>query len=231
MFIAGNRWTPKEREDSLASFLLRRPGLKSLDIQDSRLFDIWPPTSPRIPLFQLQRLLCPARIVSGIAARRLEFARLDWSNEEEPNAVAGDCRCTQAIVVALKSMTQPYVPFIYAIEDCDPVFPELLASMSRNIAYTKTLHIYMDSNHHSRNEIISHFTNYLPRFTGLLFLWLDLRLVLGTKDTADQLTVQGPGDVFSALAVCRLCFSAWRKVSGTWEKYPVDEFMALSGID
>ncbi|KAJ7687272.1 hypothetical protein B0H17DRAFT_1136395 [Mycena rosella] len=224
---------------------------RDLHIRDlGHLSDLWPPTSPRIRLFQLQRLLCPARIVSGITARSLEFARLDWISEEEPNAV-------EAIVVALKSMTHPDVPFICAIEDCDHVFPELLASILRNIPYTKALHMCMDSNHHSRNGPTIFMARPPPRFRnqghnrsahstrarrclfdpsgvslmGLLFLWLDLRLVLGTKDTTDQLTVRGLGDVYLTLAACRLCFSAWRKVSGAWEKYPVDELMVLSGID
>ncbi|KAJ7675127.1 hypothetical protein B0H17DRAFT_1182984 [Mycena rosella] len=218
-------WTSTERENSAASFLLRHPALKSLDLLYP--LDVRPTATARIPLLHLQRLRCPFRIVPGIEARCLEFARLDWEFGEEANDL-------EAIIVALKSMTHRDVPFICANDDCDDYFPEILASISRNIPYTKTLQMSMIllPQEHARSEIISHFTNYLPRFTSLLFLSLDVSFdCFGTNDAEDQISVQGLGDVCSTLVGCCLSGNAWRKVSGTWEKYPLEEFMALAGID
>ncbi|KAJ7687644.1 CHAT domain-containing protein [Mycena rosella] len=125
MGITEDQWTSTEREDSLASFLLRHPALKSLDIRDfRRLSDIWPPTSPRIPLLHLQCF--------GLHIKK-HTVHEDTPHEHGP----------------------------------DP-------------------------------------TDYLPRFSGLQFLWLDLGLISRSNDTNHQITVQGLGDVCSTLEACYL---------------------------
>ncbi|KAJ7490807.1 hypothetical protein FB451DRAFT_1361557, partial [Mycena latifolia] len=128
-------WTSTEREDSLASFLLRHPSLETLHIQDWLYgqIQVWPSTSARIPLRHLQKLRCPVRIVPSIVSDTLKEARLDWY-DAEPNEV-------EAIFVALKSMARMDIPFICRNDSGDKFVFEIMNSLSRNIPHTKVLEL------------------------------------------------------------------------------------------
>ncbi|KAJ7777164.1 hypothetical protein B0H16DRAFT_1712208 [Mycena metata] len=83
---------------------------------------------------------------------------------------------------------------------------------------------------------IPHVKKHLPRFTHLEFFAfesldeVDGRLTFGETEAEDQLTVHDFGDLCPTLQACRLSKNAWRRVNGTWERFPADDFLARAGI-
>ncbi|KAJ6585642.1 hypothetical protein B0H19DRAFT_1250436 [Mycena capillaripes] len=81
------------------------------------------------------------------------------------------------------------------------------------------------------DEALVQLRNYLPRFASLLFLsvttyfddtWLNVGEVRNT--------VHDIVDACPSLKACRFNLRAWRKVNGTWEEYPADDFPKLAGV-
>ncbi|KAJ7467474.1 hypothetical protein FB451DRAFT_393760 [Mycena latifolia] len=224
-----SHWSSPEPEDTLASFLLRHPALKTLHIQYWNELEVWPSTSARIPLLHLERLRCPARLVPYIFSHSLAEVVLYWVDvDSEQNEVE------KTFVTLKEMMSRTEISFLcinYAFEDD---FPEIVDSLSRNIPHTKTLRLALLDYPDDPREIIRHLRDCLSSFTGLIFLSLECicepdRYLSGAEDEDPQ-TVQAFGDACRTLEGCRLQKCAWRKVDGIWENHPLEDFMVLAGI-
>ncbi|KAJ7687224.1 hypothetical protein B0H17DRAFT_1070333 [Mycena rosella] len=193
----------------LVSFLLRHPRLKILGIQDIDDMGFWPPTA-RVPLLNLTQLWCPVRLVPSIITHNLQRARLVWNDREvEPSAV-------EKTSVALKSMASSDTLFVCSNDSCDPNFPEIVDSISRNMPYTTTLLLGL-WDFPSSNEITGQLAHCLPRFRCLEFLCLHVDDVGDTfwNNEEDQTVVHSMGDAFPTLQALRLHQRTWRKVDQT----------------
>jgi hypothetical protein len=133
--IQGPNWTSTEREDTLASFLMRHPALEIVEIEScGDPVEVWPSASTQIHLLNLRSIMCPARVIPSIFARGLQEARISWEagiHELETN------------IVALAAMTGIDVPFACYSQYCDAYSysTEIMDSISRNIPSTRTLHL------------------------------------------------------------------------------------------
>ncbi|KAJ7684217.1 hypothetical protein DFH06DRAFT_1462596 [Mycena polygramma] len=221
--IKDRHWTSLQQEDTVASFLIRHPALKSVEIIHSWYADSWPSTSARIPLLNLERIRAPPRFLPSILARGLKEVRLEWL-EKEP---------AEPIFSILGPMTRSDVPFVYSNFCRGDQCAEIVDSISRNVPHTKTLcmDIHMLSSM-VRKEIIVQFMESLPLFTELQFFGIQTKgdVPGATWGETDEITVQDFGDVCSTLQLCRLNKNAWRKIDGSWEPFPVEGFYALAGI-
>ncbi|KAJ7490792.1 hypothetical protein FB451DRAFT_1552400 [Mycena latifolia] len=170
-------------------------------------------------------------MIPAIGARSLKVARIYWEHDE-PNDV-------EAIIVALRSMTQRDVPFICSHINCEDDFEEILDSISRLIPHTQTLDINVMTLGEKRDGMLAHFITYLPRFTDLVFLSMTLPSVTNmffnwdkAVDAEDKITVQGLAEACMTLQACCLGYRrAWRKANGTWQSYPSTEFKTQAGLD
>ncbi|KAJ7732580.1 hypothetical protein DFH07DRAFT_990720 [Mycena maculata] len=139
----------------------------------------------------------------------------------------------QSLVVALKSLTHPDIPFVSSNHHSDKSnhLAEIVDSVSRNIPYTKTLHVDV---FHLNDEKMEDLRNYLPRFTGLVFLsfqWVDWTGHNWHPTWANAAGVaQTLGDLCPTLEACLMDRVAWRKMNEIWEPYPAADFWALSGL-
>ncbi|KAJ7468033.1 hypothetical protein FB451DRAFT_1257848 [Mycena latifolia] len=218
------RWSSTEQEDTLASFLLRHRALKTLHVQDwAVLPETWPSGSARIPLLHLEHLRCPGEVIPVIATNSLKEARIYWM-EDEPND-------TEGIFLALRSMARTDIPFVCSNDACDDCFPEIVNFLSRNIPHTKTLHLQMHNIYADRGKI-DDLKEYLPRFAGLVFFWIESSVGPGAwgPEAEGPITHRDFVDACPSLEACCIYFHAWRKVGGMWEVFPVENFKELSGI-
>ncbi|KAJ7684208.1 hypothetical protein DFH06DRAFT_1312652 [Mycena polygramma] len=220
-------WTSLQQEDTVASFLIRHPGLQSVEIIHSWAPDFWPSTSARIPLLNLERISAPSRFLPSIIARGLKEVRLEWLQEDP----------VEPVFSILGSMTRSNVPFVYSNFCWGDYCTEIVDSMSRNVPHAKTLYMYVYAlDPMLREETIAQFMKSLPRFTKLQSFGIQTkggdkrRSTFGVNEVEDQITVQGFGDVCSTLQICRLNENAWRKIDGTWELFPFEKFSASAGI-
>ncbi|KAJ7490841.1 hypothetical protein FB451DRAFT_1221228 [Mycena latifolia] len=216
------RWSSTEQDDTLASFLLRHRALKTLHVQDWDPLETWLSGSARIPLLHLEHLRCPGGVLPAIVTSSLKEARIYWV-EYEPNDAEGTFH-------ALKSMVRTDVPFVCSNDACDGSFSAIVDSLSRNIPHTKTLHLqmynlYADCNRSKMDDL----KKYLSRFTGLAFLWIES--TLGSDAWGDgPMTVGDFSDACPSLEACCIELLAWRKMNGTWDVFPPEDFKALCGI-
>ncbi|KAJ7684215.1 hypothetical protein DFH06DRAFT_1462593 [Mycena polygramma] len=225
--IKDRHWTSLQQEYSVVSFLIRHPALKSIEIVDSLHAEIWPSTSARIPLLNLERIRAPPRFLPSVFASGLREARLEWL-ERDP---------IEPVFSILGPMTRSDVPFVYSNFCYSDQCAEIVDSMSRNVPYVRTLH--MDASlldETWREETIEHLMESLPRFTDLESFGIQTvsgrhpRATFGEDEAQDQIVVQGFGNVCLTLRMCRLNTNAWRKINGIWERFPVEDFAALAGI-
>ncbi|KAJ6548141.1 hypothetical protein DFH09DRAFT_1087261 [Mycena vulgaris] len=102
----------------------------------------------------------------------------------------------EAAVLALKSMTRPDTPFVCSNTGCDNYFVRIMNAVLRDIPHTRTLRMRL------------------------------FNLPTSSHDTEaeDHIRVQGLGNACPTLTACCLNRCAWRKVSGVWEKYPLNDF-------
>ncbi|KAJ6548182.1 hypothetical protein DFH09DRAFT_1367018 [Mycena vulgaris] len=220
-------WSTTEEENTLASFLFRHPGLKTIRVEDFDNLEVWSSAQGRIPLLHLQHLKCPVAILPSIRASNLTRVTLEWHYSDSPADV-------ERTIIALQSMTRPDIPFICSNDACDNAFAEIMTSLSIHIPHLRTLHMRLYWSSKSNEEIIGHVMKCLPRFTSLIFF--SFQIVFDYNDTfwdteaEDQTEVQGLGDACPTLEACCLNRCAWRKVNRMWEKYPLDDFTALAGL-
>ncbi|KAJ6548193.1 hypothetical protein DFH09DRAFT_1169966 [Mycena vulgaris] len=224
-------WTATQREDTLASFLLRHPQLKQVRIEQECYLEAWPSAQARIPLLQLQHLQCPVTLLPSILASGLRKVTLDWDDWDDA------LNDVDTFVGAVKSMTRPDIPFVCSNIACDKNFAEIVNAISRDIPHTRTLSMRLLRFPTSSDELIGHAVHCFPRFTRLAFFSLELELMHNCRDLTfwtteaeDRIRVQGLGDVYPTLEACCMNQCAWRKLNGMWETYPLKDFMALSGI-
>ncbi|KAJ7476744.1 hypothetical protein FB451DRAFT_1243879 [Mycena latifolia] len=220
-----HRWSSTERKDTLASFLIRHPALETLHIQYWGGLEAWPSASGRIPLPHLERLRCPSKLIFCMETSGLKEASLYW--EDNTDAVE--------TILALKSMIRPDVPFVcsnslYSHHD----FAALVDVISKNLPQTTTLHLSLHRLE-SRDDKLNHLRTCLPRFAGLVFLWIEARIPWASEVSEDseqdeRITVQRFGNVCPTLHACCFYERGWRKVGGMWEVFSVEDFKALSGI-
>ncbi|KAJ7687233.1 hypothetical protein B0H17DRAFT_1332496 [Mycena rosella] len=202
---ASSHWNDTEEQDTLASFLIRHPGLENLHIQHIPYALERSSTSVRIPLPRLQQLRCPPRIIPSIVALRLKRVQLYWNND--------DLDEVENTFVALKAMTAS----------------DVVDSVSRNLPHTRTLQLQSD--YPPLHEAIGHLKNCLPRFTGLAFLSVHpMSRVLYVREGGVSEEINVLSDACPTLEACRLRRRAFRKVDGMWETCCLDVFNELAGL-
>ncbi|KAJ7036524.1 hypothetical protein C8F04DRAFT_1394125 [Mycena alexandri] len=224
-------WDSNEDLDTLSSFLARHPTLRPS----------WPSTAARIPLPDLQRIRASAKIFPRILADDLKEARLEWEFGGK-----ADMWPPEPIFLALKATTRRDNSLVCSIYCGHFEFPPIMDSASMHIPHAKTLRVVTvledpddpdSEDPHRPDDKIQHVKKWLPRFIGLEFFALELYFdeedgcnTFGATEAEDQLTVHDFGDLCSTLRACRLGENAWRRVNGTWERFPADDFLALAGI-
>ncbi|KAJ7642860.1 hypothetical protein B0H17DRAFT_1339176 [Mycena rosella] len=231
LWINHTDWFSTQREDTMASFLIRHPRLENICVEDWCTLVPRPSKSARIPLLQLQHLRCPVEMVPSINARALKKARIYWESLDE---------VVERTFVAFKSMTCPDVPFVLSNVGGDNHFKEIVNSVSRNIPHTKTLQLFLSQLHIIHDDVIRDIEKCLPIFTGLTFLSIEYmsRHRTSYNPTAPTLHDEEEARIrvislaaaCSTLEACCLHRYAWRKVAGVWEKYSLEDFKALAGI-
>ncbi|KAJ7036592.1 hypothetical protein C8F04DRAFT_1394176 [Mycena alexandri] len=234
LYTSDRHWTSNEGLGTLSSFLVRHPTLKSVTIRDSAQFE-WPSTAARIPLPNLQRICAPAKVFPRIIVDGLKEARLEWEFRDEVHMWP-----PEPIFLALKATTRRENSFVCSIFCSNFELPSIMASASMHIPHAKALRIVVgdlrsdDAGLRSRD--IQCVKKYLSRFTGLEFFSLEIlfeqweRVSFGATEADDQLTVHDFGDLCSTLQACRLNQNACRRMNGTWERFPLDDFFPLAGI-
>ncbi|KAJ7490791.1 hypothetical protein FB451DRAFT_1361544 [Mycena latifolia] len=102
-------------------------------------------------------------------------------------------------------------------------------SVSRDVPHIKILHMRPTTiaGFYSLDDaMISQATKSLARFTGLMYLELDFWV----PDEDNVLaTLHTWMDACSTLEACSSDAGAWRKVDGTWQEFPKQDFPALTG--
>ncbi|KAJ7687646.1 hypothetical protein B0H17DRAFT_1203536 [Mycena rosella] len=219
---ASRHWSDTEQQHTLASFLIRHPGLESLHIQLGPHNLERSSAMVRIPLLQLQQLRCPSRIIPSIVAPGIKRVKIYWDD--------GGLNDVDTVFAALKAMIPSDVPFICSNDDYDENLSTVVDSLSRNLPPIRTLELCRYE-FPPPNAVIDHFKNCLPRFTGLAFLSVQYmsRDPASTRKEEEQLNVLS--DACPTLEACRLHQRAWRKVDGMWEKYPLIDFDVLAGLE
>ncbi|KAJ6548173.1 hypothetical protein DFH09DRAFT_629305 [Mycena vulgaris] len=221
-------WSTAEEENTLASFLLRHPGLKTIRVEDLDDLEVWSSAQARIPLLHLQYLRCPVVILPSIRATSMTRVTLEWQSSDSPANV-------KPAIIALQSMTRPDIPFICSNVACDNTFAEIMTSLSSHIPHMSTLDMKLLWQLTSNEEIIGHVMECLPRFAGLVFFSFEIVFGAGVTfwatEAKDRIEVQRLGDACPTLEACCLNRCAWRRVNGVWESYPLADFMALAGLE
>ncbi|KAF8209468.1 hypothetical protein K438DRAFT_1811092 [Mycena galopus ATCC 62051] len=218
-------WTSTEQEDTIASFLIRHPSLRSIRIDRPGLFEPWPSTAALIPMVNLQRLWAPPMFLSSIRDTRLQEVKLSWRRFEPVGAT----------FATLKSLARSDNSFVCCIDCWDRFSGQIMDSISEHLPHTKTFQMELKfQNELPRGEILASFERCLSRFTGLVFFSF---CNLSSPRYSAVFRDQEAEDLFRALvAACstlrawRFNEAAWRKLDGAWEKFPLDDFFALAGI-
>ncbi|KAJ6479982.1 hypothetical protein C8R47DRAFT_604321 [Mycena vitilis] len=215
-----------KEEDMVASFLIRHPALKSVIITHSWSSEFWPSTLACIPLLDLQRICASPRRIPSILARNLHEVRLEWIDRDP----------VEPVFSILGPMTGTENPFVYSHFCWGDQFAEIMDSISRHVPHAKTIHMDVYAlESWVREEIIVQVIESLPLFTGLRSFGIQSKgNSAGATSTMwgenDGITVRGLGDICSTLQMCRLNKNAWRKINGTWELFPIEDFRTLAGI-
>jgi hypothetical protein len=131
LYIDGAEWGSTDKENTLASFLLRHPALELLEIHGPIAVAVRQSAWARIRLPHLRYLRSPVVILPSIVAEGLTEAKLVWN--------PGGTDDVEAIIVALKSMTRTDIPFVSCNENCSRQCTAVVDSISRNTPHTKTL--------------------------------------------------------------------------------------------
>ncbi|KAJ7036600.1 hypothetical protein C8F04DRAFT_1394183 [Mycena alexandri] len=233
LHTSDRHWTNTEGLGTLSSFLARHPTLKSVTIYDTAQFE-WPSTAARIPLPDLQRICAPAKVFPRIIVDGLKEARLEWEFRDEVHMWP-----PEPIFLALKATTRREKSLVCSIFCSNFELPSIMASASMHIPHAKALRIVVADLRADDEDLrlcdIQCVKQYLSRFTGLEFFSLEMfelwgRVAFGATEADDQLTVHDFGDLCSTLQACRTSQNAWRRMNGTWERFPLTDFFPLAGI-
>ncbi|KAJ7015838.1 hypothetical protein C8F04DRAFT_707112 [Mycena alexandri] len=241
LFTFDRHWASNEELGTLSSFLARHPTLRSVNIADFT-FKRWPSTAAQIPLPDLQRIRAPAKIFPRILANDLKEARLEWEFGGK-----ADMWPPEPIFLALKATTRRDNSLVCSIYCGHFEFLPIMDSASMHIPHAKTLRVVTvpedpgdpgSDDPRRPDDKIHHVKKWLPRFIGLEFFALELyldelvdgRSTFWANEAEDQLTVHDFGDLCSTLQACGLGENAWRRVGGTWERFPAADFLALAGV-
>ncbi|KAJ6566980.1 hypothetical protein B0H19DRAFT_1374329, partial [Mycena capillaripes] len=207
-------WTSTEKENTPASFLMRHPALESVWIQlsDGGL-ESW--SSTRIPLPNLKRICAPLRLFPSIIASNLQKVNLRWGKSEPIDPT----------FITLRSMTHSGVPFICTNECWSEQYMPIVDSLSRHIPHTRTLQISINYPLPNVDEIIARTIHYLPGFTCLAFFALthsmSASIIFKKNIRKTRTAAQAFGDACPSLQGCCFYDTAWRKVDGMWERFPL----------
>ncbi|KAJ7736027.1 hypothetical protein DFH07DRAFT_986968 [Mycena maculata] len=206
----------------LSSFLLRHPALASFSSSLSNLkFDAPLP----IPLSNLRGLHAPVTLVPWIMTRDLREVKLSWGSKSLGHDV-------EKTILALKSMIPAETPFICSNDYCEDYFTAVVDSVSRHLPHTRTLDIRRNGPMHPGDARIAYARECLARFAYLVFLSIHTTSNHASFTMAEARTMaEHFGDVCPSLEACRFSAdAAWRRVNGTWEKFPSRDFAMLAGI-
>ncbi|KAF7360115.1 hypothetical protein MVEN_00739900 [Mycena venus] len=177
--------------------------------------------SLQLPMPNLQRLRCPPKFLPSITTAGLKEIRLIWFISDSVGTT---------FVKELKSLTRSDISFVCSLDCTEDRCKEILDSLSSNIPYTQTLQMSIFS-FSSRDDIMTHLMECLPRFTNLLFLSIPGHPGHFAHIAPEyRIMAQDFFNTCSTLQACRLHDEAWRKVNGTWEPFPVEDFCMLAGI-
>lgn len=124
------RWTFTKPDNTLASFLLRHPALKSIWIEDFRNFGPRPANSARIPLQHLERIRGPPTILPSIIAHLTEV-KLEW-RETDP---------VETTFATLKSLARSDGPFACCNFCGNRQCQKIVDSVSSNLPSIRTLEL------------------------------------------------------------------------------------------
>ncbi|KAF7369767.1 hypothetical protein MVEN_00308800 [Mycena venus] len=202
--------------DALGAFLERHPGLTHLHTIGRHL-PLTPSPTLRIHLPNLQHYDGEATFIPAILTHELRVARLYWSGRED----------IERIVVALRSITSPDIPFVSINNGTETdQCTALVEALETHIPNIKTLHMRAATDWGSPDRItIEHLTTYLPHFKALMYLALEDALSYRDVDeesysVPDKMhnVVVNWGGICPTLEACCLHEFAFKKtVNGTWE--------------
>ncbi|KAJ7490842.1 hypothetical protein FB451DRAFT_626516 [Mycena latifolia] len=217
--------------DWIASFLALHPTLTRVHVATINELAASPPV--RISLLNLQHYEGPAGLIPALALCGLREAQIAWTAVAIANSTNID-----NIIRALNLLTAPEIPFYSAHEYYNPDrCKPILTSISTHMPHTRTLQMrsFADCNFLDE-DTIGHIADCLPRFTRLIYLAMECGRQFFPAEwevrfqDEDRITVEAWADACSTLEACCLNKYAWRKVNGTWEKFPMADFRALAGI-
>ncbi|KAF7340874.1 hypothetical protein MSAN_02116900 [Mycena sanguinolenta] len=184
--------------------------------------------SLRVSLPNLEFYEGDAAFILGIDAICLKEVQLTWHDIDDADV--------DKIITRLSSMTNPDVPFVSSHQYLGDPCHQIVTSVSMHMPHTKTLrlHSLVDFFALLSQDTIRHITEYLPRFTGLVYLAMEWCIgsfpTSGADEDEDRIAVEGWGEACPTLEACCLNHYGWRKVDGRWEEYPIKEFWALAGL-
>ncbi|KAF8208096.1 hypothetical protein K438DRAFT_1754839 [Mycena galopus ATCC 62051] len=220
------RWTSMLHADTVASFLIRHSTLESISIcpnSDSDL-ELWPLTSPRIPMPNLQRLSAPPQLFSSLIDTRLKELNTSFY-PSPPMSVA-------AMFAILGPLIRNDTPFVFSLDWCpDVAFEETVDYVLKHMPHIRTLQLEVVTVRLSLEEILECFASRLPRFTNLAFFSFSrvkLEVTFDPDEGADQ--IRPLLDACPTLQAFRVANNAWRKADRAWENFTIDEFVAMAGI-
>ncbi|KAJ7184712.1 hypothetical protein C8R46DRAFT_1064858, partial [Mycena filopes] len=219
----------EELEAKSVAFLARHPTLAHVHL------GVMPPSpTPLHPaaLPALWHYTGPAALIANVTSvAGLREAELDWQHSNRVPAVG-------PIIAALASCTDPSNPAFYSSHFAlDPVFDGLMSAISNDMPHTSTLRVAVLAQ--SRNLPDNHvILACLPRFTGLVHLAIEWyfcgrgRSANFTEEDGRAI-VEGWGNACPGLQACCIVNSgdfAWRKLNGSWQALPVEDFREMAGI-
>ncbi|KAJ7321220.1 hypothetical protein DFH08DRAFT_941931 [Mycena albidolilacea] len=209
----------------IASFLTRHPTLKCVrtDCHSSQI------SLPNLQSFEGYADYAPI-LAQGIT-RGLKAARMIWHSGRQPQDV-------NTVVAALASLTNPTLPFVSSHKFVSREYSIVLGSLSRHIPHTRSLEIQLIHPWlmNEASDSIKHITECLPQFNHLAYFSLDRTMPAFRQaskvDTKQhhRAIVQTWGSVCPTLKACSFFDHAWKKLDGSWEEYPVHEFLAQSEL-
>ncbi|KAJ7478678.1 hypothetical protein B0H11DRAFT_2028278 [Mycena galericulata] len=209
--------------DIVSQFLTRHPTLTHVEMNSLQAR----PVEERIPLPNLCHYGGTALAIPEICLCRLRTTRLNWF------LPAGTPTIDQIILAlnALTTLDRPFVSSHYCFTGVKHLV--ILKSLSTHMPHTTTLQMRFI---HSEldDEDFEQFTECLPLFHRLAYLALDYiyefpRTV--AEADHDFGTVQKLAAVCPTLEACSLYDNAWRKVNGTWQEYPREDFLVSAGLN
>ncbi|KAJ7932833.1 hypothetical protein B0H13DRAFT_1954858 [Mycena leptocephala] len=209
----------KSPDPIITSFLTRHPALKSVRIPRSTGIEHWSSPSARIPLPNLQRVLGPCNFLPFITASGLKAVHLQWYDTDP-----------EQTFILLKGMTRNDVPFVCVNVCGNDQFMPIMDSVSRHIPHTRTLFFKVPG---VLRPDETQLKKYLSSFIDLAFWGIQPLVGCPTfmeNEAEDQIMAQGLRESCPTLQACSFGKDAWRKVNGTWEKFPAKEFSILAGV-